>query len=190
MKLYKFHASTTDYHTLVVKAENMEQAKKIANESSPLEWEETGSGDCTIDHDLTEVIFPTCEGSPPLDKKQTADLLATALEGGSNYWYVVIDTIRPPALEWRHPDFTDLPEGHRIYDWAFNPGGGVLIGDRELEVTSGENTLLNWGVMTDGMYWVMSKQPEVWSRIESGDYDADDADVWLQLSLYGEVVFA
>lgn len=81
MKLFKFHASTTDYLTLLVEAPNLEEARKIADESCGSEWEDLDGGDWNIDHDLTEEIPPSHVESPHYEAycKRVAELEAEGL---------------------------------------------------------------------------------------------------------------
>jgi len=53
---FKFHASYTEYLSLEVEAESLEDAREIAEKSCGGDWEHIDSGDWVIEHDLTETL--------------------------------------------------------------------------------------------------------------------------------------
>jgi hypothetical protein len=99
------------------------------------------------------------------------DMLITAFEGGSNYWC--------------------LPESYQPSTWGAQIKSGrirVKVYDRE-----DEDDLL--GTITEhsirkGIILMMEDYPNAYSRWMTGDYDALDADIFLQLVTMGKVVFA
>jgi len=50
---FRFHAHYTEYLSLEVEAESLEDAREIAEKSCGGDWERDFSGDWVIDHDLT-----------------------------------------------------------------------------------------------------------------------------------------
>jgi hypothetical protein len=50
---FRFHAHYTEYLSLEVEAESLEDAREIAEKSCGGNWERDFSGDWVIDHDLT-----------------------------------------------------------------------------------------------------------------------------------------
>lgn len=117
--------------------------------------------------------------------------LSGALEGGSNYWYLIIndydrsgfdkklctiDNFAKSLLET--PDFSI-----KIYDIEnFNEEED----EDSNEALLGEISLAN---IIKGMELMEEKYKDMYDRLYSGDYDADDCDVWLQLIVMGDVVF-
>ena len=112
------------------------------------------------------------------------DLLTSALEGGSNYWYIIKKYNYPPGqtkqslgIEFPH---IELPF----------KGGSLLIGDREAE--KGDTTydkILDRAAINQGMKLMAEKYPKHYSDFLSENDDAATGDVFLQLTLFGEVVF-
>jgi hypothetical protein len=119
--------------------------------------------------------------------------LSGALEGGSNYWYLIIndydksgfdkklctiDNFAKSLLET--PNFSikiyDIENFSEDEDLDLDPSGALL----------GEISLAN---IVRGMDLMKENYRDMYDRLYSGDYDADDCDVWLQLIVMGEVVF-
>lgn len=113
-----------------------------------------------------------------------SDLLCTALEGGSNYWYLL-----------GHVDTTHFVKGDTYVDNLMR--SFIADKDYKLDVYDiesdedepdllGSVTYLKMGIALS----IMSKDyPKTLGNIMSGNMDGDDADVWFQLSTMGEVVF-
>lgn len=114
-----------------------------------------------------------------------SDLICTACEGGSNYWYVITGYQEPETLDFRCDTFKD-DKPHRIYDWPLCTGGGVVFEDSEGEYT---NLVLNRESIEKGLALMNQKYPKRFGSILDEEYDAEDADVFLQLCLFGEVIF-
>lgn len=112
------------------------------------------------------------------------DMLITAFEGGSNYW-ATLDKV----------DRTHFVKGDSL---AENVARSVLS-DKNYklyvyDVESDEDELELLGTMTyasiEKAFNIMANEyPRRFSEIISGDYDADDADVFFQLAVMGEIVF-
>ena len=106
-----------------------------------------------------------------IPNEQIVDMLITAFEGGSNYWCLAAPY---------HPS-----------KWAEQINSGrmkVKVYDREVE-----DDLL--GTVTEqsirrGIPLMMRDYPDAYNRWMTGQYDAEDADIFLQLVTMGEVVFA
>lgn len=109
-----------------------------------------------------------------LSKENIIDLFVTALEGGSNYWYYI------PTLP------NDVNSSEAIGNHILN-GGYVVFHDAEnhseILGTVDMNSIL------EAISLVKSNYPEVWESILLENADANDADVFLQLCVMGEVVF-
>lgn len=94
-------------------------------------------------------------------------LLAAALEGGSNYWY---KEAKPRGRI--HKDF---------YDDAFDTALCLTVDVSEYQLTMKD--------FDDGLFEVERRYPMIYKRIVDGTYDAKDADVWLQLTVFNEVLY-
>ena len=119
-----------------------------------------------------------------LGKNAVSDLISSAFEGGSNYWASVVSTQAPTKITFRCELFASDAEPHRYYDWPLNEGGSVTIdADGESE---GE---LNLQSIEKGLELMAEKFPKRFVAICDDTYDAEDADVFLQLAILNEVVF-
>jgi hypothetical protein len=121
--------------------------------------------------------------SYPVTKQRISDLLCSAFEGGSNYWYIIAECVEPPVLEFRTSDKTIF----KHLDYPLNDGGGLLIGDQEDE--DRQPILLDFAAIRKGLTLLAEKYPRHWADFLSENDDASTADVFLQLCLFGEVVY-
>jgi len=113
-----------------------------------------------------------------MNKKQMIeDLLVTALEGGSNYWYYL-------------PNELPKQEGKSYIDamLAFlEEGGSIQVNDWEDEEEKlGE---LTWESAMKAFELMHEVQPHNYAALIEDNWDANDADVWFQLAVMGEVTF-
>lgn len=109
------------------------------------------------------------------------DLLTSALEGGSNYWYIIKKYNYPPGqtrqslgIQFPH---TELPF----------KGGSLLIGD--IEGDKEYDKILDRSAIQKGLQLMAEKYPKHYADFLSKNDDAATGDVFLQLALFGEVVF-
>ena len=130
-----------------------------------------------------------------LDKEtetMVRDLLVSAFEGGSNYWYRIESKKLPPGTKEK-----DFKEGGRMQDAdqyyhpmqiiPTIPGGQLVI--RDVSEGLGETAILDLGALKRGLILLKEKYPRIWKRAMEGTADAADGDVYLQLSLFGKVIF-
>ena len=117
------------------------------------------------------------------------DLFCTALEGGSNYWYMLGDVDETHFIKDGSLTFTDNLTRSFMIDKNYK----INVYDRETCDDDEENADLVGSVTYDSIvnaFSVMARDyKECLARIMSEEYDADDADVWLQIATMGEVVF-
>lgn len=116
--------------------------------------------------------------------------LAGALEGGSNYWYMINDYDKTgfdkklSTLDNFAKSLIETPNySIKIYDIE------TFYEDEDSDPEEsflGEITLEN---IVKGLDLMKANYNEMYERMISGDWDADDADVWLQLSVMGDVVY-
>ena len=97
------------------------------------------------------------------------DILATALEGGINYWAV---SARPKDKDYKGADY-----GHEVVS-----RGGILI----IATEEGEKHELNLENLTKGFQLFADSNSNI-DFME--DYDAVTADCIVQLALFGEIVY-
>jgi hypothetical protein len=133
--------------------------------------------------------------------QRIADLLITAREGGSNYW---MDGYEPelssqgsskPVEQFT---FYGLPEDKTLYKFVDYPLNGhhIIICDNDCpneEVSDQcKGHRLNSHTIQNGINRYAQRYPNKFFSVlvdENGDYDAGDADVFLQLCIYGDVIF-
>jgi hypothetical protein len=113
------------------------------------------------------------------------DQLCTALEGGSNYWYMI------GQIDRKH-----FVKGDTIPDnlvRSFLADKDFYLEVYDLESEDEDNPDLLGKVTYESMqkaFSIMSKDyPVTLGSILSGDYDADDSDIWFQIATMGEVVY-
>ena len=117
-------------------------------------------------------------------------LLTTAIEGGANYWCQRV-TLTAGAVT---PDPTAFGEiGMPWYVVAFQAGAEMMV---EPDDYSGESEpvwldhaagIRGLSLLVDGKYCAKRYATDL---IENKDAaDADTADVWLQLAVFGEVIY-
>jgi hypothetical protein len=119
-----------------------------------------------------------------ITKEQIADQLCTALEGGSNYWYMLGDIDRiyfDKSLtlvdNLVRSFLVDKEYELNVYDIESDEDEPDLLGKVTYKSIGNAFTLMG------------AHYPKQLANIISGDYDADDSDVWFQLATMGEVVY-
>jgi hypothetical protein len=142
-----------------------------------------------------------------LTKEDIINLFVTALEGGSNYWYYVGNSDKI--------NNTGEPSSEEIGKFILN-GGTVSFYDKELvEEILGKMDDSYYHIQGDivdeklfaedkekaflgdvdmdsilkGISLTKKRYPKVWENILLEQYDANDADVFLQLCVMGKIVF-
>jgi len=112
-----------------------------------------------------------------------------ALEGGSNYWYMLFNEDYRDQLGPKNPNKPALSE--RIaFALYTNPKFGLPVYDAESEEDDPE---LLGTVTQESMYraFEIAKEdyPDIYERVIEGQEDASDADVIFQLATMGELTF-
>jgi hypothetical protein len=108
-------------------------------------------------------------------EERIKDLLTGALEGGSNYWYELHSKVNPNNVKMND-----------IYDYPFTEGCGLMIGDSEGDE---EPKLLNMAAMENGLRIMAEKYAWHLNDFIAENDDATTSDVFLQCSLYGDVIY-
>jgi hypothetical protein len=132
-----------------------------------------------------------------VSERRMADLLCNALEGGSNYWYRIKEFIAPPVIafhtwetEWDGPNSVKV---FRHIDYPCNEGGALIIeafSENEPDEINGKKEWrLDLPAMHRGLQLMAEKYPHHWGDFQAENGDAITGDVFLQLSLFGEVVY-
>lgn len=117
-----------------------------------------------------------------LTAKEIADLVTTAVEGGISYW---AQGFKPISNEHA---FTERP-------WYACPK--LYSGDFVIRVTELEESTANAGVdhdltpekMQTALDHLAEKYPHVMADIVNENYDAGDADCFIQAAIFGSIVY-
>lgn len=144
-----------------------------------------------------------------LTKQDIIDILITALEGGSNYWYLMdlpeniksygqstSEAVGEYVLRGGSIDFYDKEEYYDVRRALKN--GDYNIGDSDDMIDEKsykediENTKLghiDMDRILEAITIIKKDYPNVWENILLENADAGDADVFLQLCVMNEVVY-
>jgi hypothetical protein len=118
--------------------------------------------------------------------KRIQDLLCCALEGGSNYWYLITDFHKPKSMPVR----TDDKQVFRHLDYPVNPGGSLIFGLKDEELGDMEERwTLDRKTLQTGLEIFSKEHPKHFANFQQENEDADTGDVFLQVCLFGKVVY-
>jgi hypothetical protein len=137
----------------------------------------------------------------PVPARRLLDLLVTALEGGSNYWYTIPQDRIRYAEGLTLADFE--PNGkcalggdyHPLELIPFTPGCALPIRDKmavpdiEYAEEATEPLWLDLEAIHRGTQAMAMKHPRHFYDFIQESEDACTADVWLQCCLFGEAVY-
>lgn len=116
-----------------------------------------------------------------ISTSQIMDMIITAMEGGSNYWFLLTVPYQPTKWEKQINDKTlcivvyDIEEHH-----------DALIEGEDVEPLG----VLSCQSIKSGIEKMITDWPHAFQRWMDGTYDAGDADIFFQLCCMGEVVYA
>lgn len=113
--------------------------------------------------------------------QRISDLLCSAFEGGSNYWYNIEEFVKPE-------NFNNSEEGDekfRHLSYPINEGGALLISDGEDDTKH----ILNLESIKKGLKVMARDYPRHFNDFMQENDDACTGDVFLQCCLFGEVIF-
>ena len=135
----------------------------------------------TNTHTMKDMTF-TQETTVTFDEFE--NLLVSALEGGSNYWYFLpyVEDVR----KWAEKNYAGHPLSTTIAKYVWEADGEVRVANEEEE---GEEWILNRDAIGKGFRLMNEQYSHHWNDLKQGQDDADTADVWFQLALMGEVIF-
>ena len=114
------------------------------------------------------------------------DLLCCALEGGSNYWYLITSFRKPKSMPVR----TDDKQIFRHLDYPVNPRGALTFSVKHEELGNMKKRyILNRKTIQAGLRIMAKNFPRHFTNFQQENEDADTGDVFLQVCLFGEVVY-
>jgi hypothetical protein len=116
-----------------------------------------------------------------VEDQRIQDLLCCALEGGSNYWYLIQryqypegQTRKSLGIEFEH---LELPF----------KGGSIIFST--MDEPKKEYTL-DLAACIRGLEIMAEKHPKHFADFIAEDEDADTGDVFLQFALFGDVIYS
>lgn len=116
-----------------------------------------------------------------ITQEMIEDILVGALEGGSNYWYLLKDGC---------PEPTGAPLAIRISDEIIrNPNYTLPFYDCEDEDNDEPIGHLNQERILKAFEHIFKNHPWHFNNMISGDWDAETADVFLQCAVLGEITY-
>lgn len=122
-----------------------------------------------------------------LSNKDIGNLLISAFEGGSNYWYMILERIEPKV--WEFEDKQSDGENF-LYTCPLNPGGALMIDDSQADdPTLKKPVRLDQARIKQGLEIMAIKYPKYWADVISEDTDANTGDVFLQCCIFGELIY-
>ncbi len=127
-------------------------------------------------------------------REQVANLLCSAFEGGSNYWYRIEEFHAPSKFEFNAGKDLGEPAGYfKQIDYPLNPGGYLVVSDYH-GVTGRDvptKRRLNLRSIQRGLELMAASKEYAhhWRDFIAEDDDQTTADVFLQFCLFGEVVY-
>lgn len=131
-----------------------------------------------------------------ITKDQIIDVFVTAIEGGSNYWYYIIDVPKEITYMVKEEGITFSEAcGKHVLN-----GGELVIYDVEevgdMEKVDEYSTdkpeplgYINMDSLLDAISIMKKDYPERYENIIMDEYDAEDADVFFQIATMGDIVF-
>lgn len=124
------------------------------------------------------------EGLTMLTTQDVLDLISTALEGGSNYWYE-IRPLTSNSIREATKDMEGEPFSDRLVT-AVTRGVDVKVFDWETAELLG---VLNAQSFAKAEQLFIANHRRLFGEFLSEDWDASTADVFFQLAVMGEVIY-
>lgn len=136
-----------------------------------------------------------------IPREKLENLLISALEGGSNYWYMIQSEVQP--REWTYWGSHNEQKTQYAHLLPFNEGGALMIDD---EAAGDEKELatpvrLDWDALVKGLQvWALdaaksdddktrTAHPCHFADMLKDNGDATTGDVYLQYCLFGKVIY-
>jgi len=120
-------------------------------------------------------------------KSRVGDLLCTAFEGGSNYWYTIEGYVEPKGEDLiQH---TTLGQVFRHIDYPLCKGGAVVISDRLADSKPVTRVALDWPMCQRGLEVMQRDYARHFADWLAERDDAATGDVFLQCAVFGKVIY-
>lgn len=144
----------------------------------------------------TNTTEPSIAVTVNITEKRIGDLLCCAFEGGISYWACIIGyRINGQTSEGNEPPAAPLPQ-YPYLSLPLMEGGAVILADRE-EVPRGQRKVpksvkrfaLDREAIQKGLNLMSKKFPAQFGNFASENEDATTGDIFVQLALFGEIVY-
>lgn len=122
------------------------------------------------------------------------DMLVSAFEGGSNYWYMIVDEVVPEkhtftVKTWDYKREKE-PSYLHLEEIPFNEGGALLINDEKAdEPKLQEPVRIDLETMEKGLQIMARDYKAHYADFLKENDDAETADVFLQCVVFGDVIY-
>lgn len=136
-----------------------------------------------------------------IEDERVHDLLVSALEGGSNYWYMLEERIDPP-MPYQFTTALWSKEREKNPAWIhteeipFNEGGALIFSviseERDTEKAKAEEAKryrLDRDAMQKGIELMAEHSPAHFGDFIKENDDAVTGDIFLQYCLFGEIIY-
>ena len=131
-----------------------------------------------------EVHFHTVVTTSQINRECVTDQLICCFEGGSGHWinrvrlWINGAIVELPLQKPGDDPWYSKPEQFDDHDWAMK----LWFDD--------ENKVVTKDMLKNGFSLLAEKHPKSLARMmDPGASDADDANTWLQLATFGEVIY-
>lgn len=124
-----------------------------------------------------------------IKKSDVEDLLCSALEGGSNYWYFIPKKIAPK--EWKYWGDHNESFTKYLHLYPFN-GGALMVDDSVADDPELKAPIRLDGARLEAGLRLFSKSVEYarhWGDFISNNTDQITADVFFQFCVFGKVIY-
>ena len=124
----------------------------------------------------------------PISEQNVIDLMTTAIEGGVNYWCRGFKSAKKSKELADSSKYKTLSE--RMGDIICR-GGTVLVADDEDETGDPDDYRwheLNKVILQKGFQGFFDLRPS--TGLDPGDWDAEVADMIIQMAIFGTIVYA
>lgn len=124
-------------------------------------------------------------------ERDLQDFLITAFEGRIGYWAGISDYVYPLGLTSKdfaegnifNPSANYMPRYSRV---PLIPGGAVILYVNE---DIKEQYRLDRQALEKGLVLMAKEAPDAFLQLVKGEYDASTADLLIQYSIFGEIVY-
>ena len=130
----------------------------------------------------TKLSF-TVKTAVTLDEEMVKSLLCCATEGGSNYWAIIegYNLAKGVKLsDFEYPHFEVPFRSGCSIEFSIDPHVDHDDGIYELDLAN----------MEGGLQVMADKYPHHWKNVINDNADAETGDVFLQCSLFGDIIFS